>query len=677
MDFKRYYGLVTMVALLWFVIAITFMGFNFNLEEVKNFLLSIGAFLVICGVIAAFIYGITDDDARSQIGDGSFFNEYVRCVLLDGAWGIGKTYYYEKLIKPNLEKKPIYITCFSATKNELITRLITSSAVFSILSLNGVLVNLMLNNWQSFMPKKQIIIFDDIERLHRESGTSYEDIMAVIDYLKKYNNILLIANISEISSIGTSNQSNIFNLYLERVVDEKILIPPHSYADLFNELIPEKEKNKIYNEIIVSALVSTQLLLTCTNIRLLKNCYYNINKACNELSLIIDIELSIIDHAIIKKSLEAHLIKLISMNYLYFKDHALYNKVIKLKSNSLSSNDNADDTSKKLEVYHLRMDYFSDYSLSQNSPIATALSCLSMKRQFVYYSLGNYVQNNYSEENLAIQELYKSKINKVDKINLSKLSEDKTAILKSNLLQFIDNKFLQMDSRGDYLESEIFIWGCIVYNEQPKLAKNIAKCLIKIDSYGSWTKLNYQQTQKYAFASIEHIIDQYLVWFYHENDTSDSLKRRYSDMFDGFLNIYLSVMYDLLAVEIDLSKLNNIPSEAYHSYLRNFFELLFDLPDIQSKEVVDFIKNKNLVQELERNIILHFDSNQFITIYAHLVIYYFKILLHNHPIDNNIRNRLIEEIEKESQLISFFDNKIKKQYPSDTALITGWKSLIK
>ncbi|MBY0379907.1 MAG: hypothetical protein K2P99_05845 [Burkholderiales bacterium] len=150
------------------------------------------------------------------------------CLLISGAWGLGKTRYYEDNYQDNGALPDIYISCFSATKNDLLARIINQNWLWKILLLNGILVKLFENNWQQFMPKNRTIVLDDPDRLH-SADENYLDIIGIIDFLKlnKKCKIILIADTSKIPQI--------LNVYLERIVDEVAIWQPCEIKDLLND----------------------------------------------------------------------------------------------------------------------------------------------------------------------------------------------------------------------------------------------------------------------------------------------------------------------------------------------------------------------------------------------------------------------------------------------------------
>ena len=202
-------------------------------------------------------------------------NEYFwQCLLIDGAWGSGKTTHYEKYYQYIDDKPNIYISCFSASRSELIAQIIQQRFRCKLLTLNGLLAKLMESNWQIFMPKNRVVVFDDLERLHTNQD-NYLDLIGVIYYLKTTNKckIILIADISKTQQI--------FNAYMERVVDEFLTIPKLQLMNLFSLEYNDKKYHNICTSIIESkSPIITELLNQCqqlhdnsqlNNLRIFKN----------------------------------------------------------------------------------------------------------------------------------------------------------------------------------------------------------------------------------------------------------------------------------------------------------------------------------------------------------------------------------------------------------------------
>lgn len=250
----------------------------------------------------------------------SLFNKNKTCVLIDGPIGSGKTYYYKNKIKPYINR-PIYISCFSADKEQLISQVLRERVLINILSLHGVLNSFLFNNWQSYMPKKRIIVFDDLERLHQEES-NYLDLIGIIGYLKdqKQCKIILIADLEKINS-------EIVNGYLEKIVDDIISLPK---VDLKNILEPnQKDLSPIYNEFFgqLNSIYQGDFAVNISNIRIIKTVYNRIKS--NELIKKHESENDERIKILIAKFMNKNLVTTIMLHYLYFKNHKLFTEAVK------------------------------------------------------------------------------------------------------------------------------------------------------------------------------------------------------------------------------------------------------------------------------------------------------------------------------------------------------------
>lgn len=198
-----------------------------------------------------------------------------KCLLIDSAWGSGKTTHYEKYYQYIDAKPNIYISCFSASRSELIAQIIQQQLCWKLLTLNGLLAKFMENNWQIFMPKNRVVVFDDLERLHANQD-NYLDLIGIIDYLKTTNKckVILIADISKTQQI--------FNAYMERVVDEVLTAPKLQLMDLFALECNNKKDHGVCSNIQSKHIVIDEMLKQCqwlhnceqlNNLRVFKNVF--------------------------------------------------------------------------------------------------------------------------------------------------------------------------------------------------------------------------------------------------------------------------------------------------------------------------------------------------------------------------------------------------------------------
>lgn len=276
-----------------------------------------------------------------------------RCILIDGAWGSGKTTHYEKYYKYIDYKPNIYISCFSASRNELIAQIIQQQFWCKLLTLNGLLAKLMENNWQIFMPKKRIVVFDDLERLHANQD-NYLDLIGVIDYLKTTNkcNIILIADISKTPQI--------FNAYMERVVDETESPTLISEDEFRNSLI--KNASGSTKDILVKLYVN-YAYGNIHNLRIIKNIVPKIAAKLDRDYY----EFDEVEH-LLNGSLN-EIMKSINKHCLFYTNNALFKECSNVHNeqtltyiNNTNSRKNRDEQNKdlqgKLNIFNLQLHDF-------------------------------------------------------------------------------------------------------------------------------------------------------------------------------------------------------------------------------------------------------------------------------------------------------------------------------
>lgn len=250
-----------------------------------------------------------------------------QCLLIDGFWGSGKTTHYEKYYQYIDNNPNIYISCFSASRGELIAQIIQQQFWCKLLTLNGLLAKFMENNWQIFMPKNRVVVFDDLERLHANQD-NYLDLIGIIDYLKTTNKckVILIADISKTQQI--------FNAYMERVVDEVLTAPKLQLMDLFALECNNKKDHGVCRNIQSKHIVIDEMLKQCqwlhnceqlNNLRVFKNVFI---KLVGEVLYVQKKEQWDNQQLLIYAKFFAKELKnIILKRYIYFIDYALFKKM--------------------------------------------------------------------------------------------------------------------------------------------------------------------------------------------------------------------------------------------------------------------------------------------------------------------------------------------------------------
>ncbi|MDE7176014.1 MAG: hypothetical protein K2N75_08265 [Helicobacter sp.] len=177
-------------------------------------------------------------------------NESV-CLVIQGAWGIGKTYLWKKGIEEDIKKKKkdkrvVYIDLFgkksykqileeivlkvNGSHNEVVKKV--SQLASNTIKLTGV-ANVNLDSIFSIFKKEDfeniIVCFDNIER--KSDKLPLDEILGLVILLKedKLCSVVMILNKDELekqesSSGKTENPKNWYEIYKEKVIDYEITI---------------------------------------------------------------------------------------------------------------------------------------------------------------------------------------------------------------------------------------------------------------------------------------------------------------------------------------------------------------------------------------------------------------------------------------------------------------------
>lgn len=273
-------------------------------------------------------------------------NNNWECLLIDGVWGSGKTTHYKKYYQYIDDNPNIYISCFSASRSELIAQIIQQQFWCKLLTLNGLLAKIMESNWQIFMPKNRVVVFDDLERLHA-SQDNYLDLIGIIDHLKLENKckIILICNMSEL-------KEPIFNTYMERIVDKTGFPKLMSENEFTNYLIKGDDE---LTKIMLSKLYNNYVSDKISNLRIIKNIMPMITDQLNrDYSSFNEIE------QVLNGSFH-EIEKLMSKHYLFYSDNNLFKDSLKfsnLKKDSSPDGERKEEREKiegLLSKYDLRL----------------------------------------------------------------------------------------------------------------------------------------------------------------------------------------------------------------------------------------------------------------------------------------------------------------------------------
>lgn len=186
-----------------------------------------------------------NDKIFSAIAKFLIDNENV-CLVIQGAWGVGKTYLWKEVEKKIKKKKVVYIDLFgkesykqileeivlkvNGVHNEILEK--AAKLASNAIKLTGA-VNISLDSVFSIFKKKDfeniIVCFDNIER--KSNKLPLDEILGLVNLLKedKFCNVVMILNQDELkkqesSSGETENPKNWYETYKEKVIDYEIAI---------------------------------------------------------------------------------------------------------------------------------------------------------------------------------------------------------------------------------------------------------------------------------------------------------------------------------------------------------------------------------------------------------------------------------------------------------------------
>ncbi|WP_291560065.1 MULTISPECIES: P-loop NTPase fold protein [unclassified Clostridium] len=201
---------------------------------------------------------------------------YKQCILVNGAWGIGKTHFIQNYFSVNQDRYEfIYITVFGKNSVKDIEKSILINSLSGFKNLdkeNGVakvtktllkdvsekFLGINIENYiNSFsiedIPcdlsenKHKIICFDDIER--KSDSIEMKDLLGLIERAKSKFNVIIVGNLDELEKSDTE----IFNRYKEKVIDNIITINSFDRHTLSSILKNMKFKN---TDVIIDVYLS-------------------------------------------------------------------------------------------------------------------------------------------------------------------------------------------------------------------------------------------------------------------------------------------------------------------------------------------------------------------------------------------------------------------------------------
>ncbi len=233
-------------------------------------------------------------------------NNSKKCLAINGAWGIGKTYLWKqvenKLSKINTDKKIVYIDLFGKESYKQILEEIVfkihrnynkiintfSQIATKIIKLKSAgTVNINPDTIFSFLKKEDfnniIVCFDNIER--RTDNLSLKEILGLVNLLKedKECSVVMIFNKEELGKIKNkdteeNNKKSWYEIYKEKIIDYEFII--NDNGKVANDIISNKIK---YDKEIQNIIFECYQNSCNNNLRLLLHFIEHIiyfNKEC-------------------------------------------------------------------------------------------------------------------------------------------------------------------------------------------------------------------------------------------------------------------------------------------------------------------------------------------------------------------------------------------------------------
>ena len=231
-----------------------------------------------------------------------------RAILIDGKWGIGKTYTYTEYIKKN-KCQSIYISLFNINSLEEIDKKIISEYFIKeknqCINLGKKVMNFIsdvskekigigLNELIKFVDintlkykNNTIICFDDLERLNKNV-----DIECVLGKIEQLHNKVKIAVICNSEKLSEENKK-VFNEYKEKVIDNNYVLD-----ELDVEFIKDFIKELNLKDGSKETLIKYFLENGNNNLRYLKkikDSYVEIKEVCNKENWFLNKEMELIE----------------------------------------------------------------------------------------------------------------------------------------------------------------------------------------------------------------------------------------------------------------------------------------------------------------------------------------------------------------------------------------------
>ena len=362
-------------------------------------------------------------------------------ILIDGKWGVGKTFFIKNSLKVKLQKE-IKKTCrykgiiyMSLYGIKDITQL-ENKIIYSIME-NGILSNnerktskMLINGAKTYINSlekkdsimdlikmfqeisKYIIIFDDLERCM----ISITELLGYINELIEHKNVktILIANEDKMAEVESSYQNKEYYEIKEKLIGEVIYYNPN--IEIFLDYICDEEKEQLISRIIKDnkyKIIEIMQKYNYKNIRTLKIC---ISKFKTIIEKIEEVKSTYknYDEDVYNKLLDNILIYLLHVTIMYKENIKLYDWSTLLGSFGLINLTIRDD---KIEILGFKfVDKLVQYSIIDLEDIEKVLDIYNKKDQNDIYGKGSpyeVVTNFFGKKDNEVEEALKEMKNEI------------------------------------------------------------------------------------------------------------------------------------------------------------------------------------------------------------------------------------------------------------------------
>lgn len=362
-------------------------------------------------------------------------------ILIDGKWGVGKTFFIKNSLKVKLQKE-IKETCrykgiiyMSLYGIKDITQL-ENKIIYSIIE-NGILSNnerktskMLINGAKTYINSlekkdsimdlikmfqeisKYIIIFDDLERCM----ISITELLGYINELIEHKNVktILIANEDKMAEVESSYQNKEYYEIKEKLIGEVIYYNPN--IEIILDYICDEEKEQLISRIIKDnkyKIIEIMQKFNYKNIRTLKIC---ISKFKTIIEKIEEVKSTYknYDEDVYNKLLDNILIYLLHVTIMYKENIKLYDWSTLLGSFGLINLTIRDD---KIEILGFKfVDKLVQYSIIDLEDIEKVLDIYNKKDQNDIYGKGSpyeVVTNFFGKKDNEVEEALKEMKNEI------------------------------------------------------------------------------------------------------------------------------------------------------------------------------------------------------------------------------------------------------------------------